>query len=619
LQNQPFYRTLLRADKNLHSQANQPFYRTLLRADKNLIYENYVSIIYNKNMINILLVLLAVAVPLFADSHKKVLLQDVQTLTFYKGEKTKSRRLAPVPQLKCVGGTASDEQHYVDSVQCYNRGFDGVDFNWECVTQIPDRLALGKVEVVCEGFKDADDPYILAGSCALEYELNMADTKHKRVRLSDIGFLTFRDGMMTIGRNQKPQPQMQCIGGSANFYLPYSAEVSSNQANKLVKEIKCADLGDERNQDFKCIANLPKNYKLGWTEVVCEGYDYPDDPYVVEGSCYVRYYLNYESPDEYQSTISWTNMLWQFLIYITVMILGLYLFCWECFCRRSSNNVHPRPVPPAPAPQVRESRDLLPGHSTTRRRTAVLTTSYGEPSNLHSAAFSETFGSPINNSGDPTVTVVHSPTPVVSTSAAVATAATSSISGSNAGAGVAASSSASASTATQTQTARTGPSTNTATTATAATASAATAGTATASAAASTAATATAGTATASAAASTATTTTGAGTGANSGLASVSSNSCTSGLGSVVLTDQAVQTGNNVLSQNQATNVVINNIIVNHEPNATPRSNKSQDNDRESRSLREGKKVTTDEVSSENIGEKIEIKESVSYGKTRRR
>jgi hypothetical protein len=99
----------------------------------------------------------------------------------------------------------------------------------------------------------------------------------------------------------------------------------------------------------------------------------------------------------------------------------------------------------------------------------------------------------------------------------------------------------------------------------------------------------------------------------------VSSNSCTSGLGSVVLTDQAVQTGNNVLSQNQATNVVINNIIVNHEPNATPRSNKSQDNDRESRSLREGKKVTTDEVSSENIGEKIEIKESVSYGKTRRR
>merc|ERR550539_103090 len=61
----------------------------------------------------------------------KVLLRDVQVLTLRDGEMTTGRRGAPVKQLNCVGGSAQGA-FKPQVVQCYNRGFDGVDVQWEC-------------------------------------------------------------------------------------------------------------------------------------------------------------------------------------------------------------------------------------------------------------------------------------------------------------------------------------------------------------------------------------------------------------------------------------------------------------------------------------------------------
>merc|ERR1712166_1533432 len=36
---------------------------------------------------------------------------------------------------------------------------------------------------------------------------------------------------------------------------------------------------------------LDNAYRFGETTVVCEGYDYPDDPYILTGSCSVEYTL----------------------------------------------------------------------------------------------------------------------------------------------------------------------------------------------------------------------------------------------------------------------------------------------------------------------------------------
>ncbi|KAH7727209.1 7 transmembrane protein 66 [Aphelenchoides avenae] len=108
---------------------------------------------------------------LCAGQQGRVLLRDVQALTLRRGDHTTGRRSSPVPQLQCVGGTAKG-QFAPKVVQCYNRGFDGVDVQWECKAELPAEFQFGKISVSCEGYDYPNDPYILAGSCGLKYELD---------------------------------------------------------------------------------------------------------------------------------------------------------------------------------------------------------------------------------------------------------------------------------------------------------------------------------------------------------------------------------------------------------------------------------------------------------------
>lgn len=65
---------------------------------------------------------------------ERVLLNDVTTLTLHQGKMTSARRSHAVPQLACVGGTAGCSAFEPPVVQCYNRGSDGIDVQWECKT-----------------------------------------------------------------------------------------------------------------------------------------------------------------------------------------------------------------------------------------------------------------------------------------------------------------------------------------------------------------------------------------------------------------------------------------------------------------------------------------------------
>lgn len=100
-----------------------------------------------------------------------VLLGNIEVLTFQKGSYTTFRRTLPVSQLICIGGNARFESDKIETIQCKNMGFDGHDYNWKCQTELPNKLRLGKVTVNCEGYNYPDDPYILVGSCGLEYYL----------------------------------------------------------------------------------------------------------------------------------------------------------------------------------------------------------------------------------------------------------------------------------------------------------------------------------------------------------------------------------------------------------------------------------------------------------------
>ncbi|KAL5504358.1 hypothetical protein ACEPAH_8432 [Sanghuangporus vaninii] len=99
----------------------------------------------------------------------RVLLEQIRSLTLYKGELTKARRLSPIQQLKCVGKACKLFQP--DVVRCYNNGGSGTDIDWTCEADLPEKLRFGRVDVSCEGWSRPGDPYVLKGSCGLEYRL----------------------------------------------------------------------------------------------------------------------------------------------------------------------------------------------------------------------------------------------------------------------------------------------------------------------------------------------------------------------------------------------------------------------------------------------------------------
>ena len=109
-------------------------------------------------------------------SKDAVRLTDVQVLTFKKGQWTTGRRSPTIPQLTCTGGTARKMYGKVENVQCTNQGHDGTgNVQWKCESTLEKTIKLGQTVVSCEGYDYSEDPFILVGSCGLEYTLEYTD------------------------------------------------------------------------------------------------------------------------------------------------------------------------------------------------------------------------------------------------------------------------------------------------------------------------------------------------------------------------------------------------------------------------------------------------------------
>nr|CAH8864006.1 unnamed protein product [Trichobilharzia regenti] len=121
---------------------------------------------------------------LFCSSEAKpgrVLLKNVDVITLYHDKFAESRKGYRLPQLKCVGGSGFKyPEYYPKVVQCYNRGFDGRDVQWECKAELDKEVTFGPINVNCEGYDYPEDDYIVHGSCALEYELNVRHHKKEK-------------------------------------------------------------------------------------------------------------------------------------------------------------------------------------------------------------------------------------------------------------------------------------------------------------------------------------------------------------------------------------------------------------------------------------------------------
>jgi hypothetical protein len=105
-------------------------------------------------------------------SSKAVLLSNIKTLTLRADKKTSHRRVSAIPQLKCIGGNAKG-RYDIDVMRCTNAGssYDGADVEWSCTASLPEEFKLGSTDVICEGYANPDDEYVLKGSCGVEYRL----------------------------------------------------------------------------------------------------------------------------------------------------------------------------------------------------------------------------------------------------------------------------------------------------------------------------------------------------------------------------------------------------------------------------------------------------------------
>ncbi|KFG83144.1 DUF1183 domain protein [Metarhizium anisopliae] len=126
------------------------------------------------------------ALPILAGAARPknaILLSQVQSLTLRgNGAKTTNRRVSAIPQLKCTSSRGLCSLYSIDTMRCTNQGssYGGEDIEWSCTATLPEELKLGSTDVICEGYASADDPYVLKGSCGVEYSLLLTSKGQER-------------------------------------------------------------------------------------------------------------------------------------------------------------------------------------------------------------------------------------------------------------------------------------------------------------------------------------------------------------------------------------------------------------------------------------------------------
>lgn len=119
--------------------------------------------------------------------------------------------------------------------------------------------------------------------CVGVYSAN-APTKK---RLTDIKAITLHAGKHCTGRRSAAQQQLQCQGHLCQ-YAPDT--------------VQCKNMGtDGMDVQWSCEADLPTTLSFKDSDVNCEGWDWPNDPYVLVGSCTLSYSLKGRLPSNGQN------------------------------------------------------------------------------------------------------------------------------------------------------------------------------------------------------------------------------------------------------------------------------------------------------------------------------
>lgn len=129
-----------------------------------------------------LLAVLALLAPALSLPRDAIHPSQIRSLTLRSHTTTTSRRLPPIPQLKCISPAPLCALHPIDVMRCTNQGaaYSPSDVQWSCRAELPPELRLGATEVVCEGYDGPDDEYVLKGSCGVEYKVVLTEEGERR-------------------------------------------------------------------------------------------------------------------------------------------------------------------------------------------------------------------------------------------------------------------------------------------------------------------------------------------------------------------------------------------------------------------------------------------------------
>lgn len=116
------------------------------------------------------------------------------------------------------------------------------------------------------------------------------------VLLKDVQTLTFNLGELSTGRRVPPQPKLTC---------EYSPNPGLNPTSFQCYNRGINDMGDVQ---WECKPNnLDPTLRVYKTNVNCEGFNYPNDPYIPAGSCILTYSLALSQPQQQQKQQTTNN------------------------------------------------------------------------------------------------------------------------------------------------------------------------------------------------------------------------------------------------------------------------------------------------------------------------
>lgn len=130
----------------------------------------------------IFMICVAMTTSQFIEQTQKVYLPNVTSLLFHRGHYTfysyNKAGTNQVPQLTCYPGnnlTKTDCNKYGPYVvRCHNKGInDDLNIIWECEGNTGDYFKFGNIDIKCKGYYGSNNPYVLEGSCSLNYKLEL--------------------------------------------------------------------------------------------------------------------------------------------------------------------------------------------------------------------------------------------------------------------------------------------------------------------------------------------------------------------------------------------------------------------------------------------------------------